>query len=289
MPIPKELRQYSSEDDFTQRFLIPLLQRLAYSVVMNYHGKREFGKDLIFAESDKFGHVCYYGLQAKFVDSISLNGIESLIKDCVQAFVNPLQNPQTGECKRIGRFYAINAGNISDQAREHFFNSLLPSYGDNVRLIDGQAILSIDRCSAVRRAEDVGVRLSTLLSEIGRNNIIFDPLVIESIRQAGSGVIATLDRVNVDAASRYFIHPIFSERLFHLLSGYLDTAIEFNRKHDALMIIGSNAENSAKLLNEVSVHAKVLQGVGKELEKIIREILHELGPLASSFEQNPKP
>ena len=88
MPIPPEFN-YVNEDEFTQRFLIPLLQRLGFSLVVNYHGHAEFGKDLIFAEIDRFGHVRYHGLQAKYKPSISLNEVEGLITDCRQAFSNP--------------------------------------------------------------------------------------------------------------------------------------------------------------------------------------------------------
>ncbi|MDP2754082.1 MAG: hypothetical protein Q8P40_06790 [Nitrospirota bacterium] len=70
MAIPPEFN-FANEDEFTQEFLIPLLQRLGFSLVVNYHGSSEFGKDLIFAELDRFGHVRYHGLQAKYEPSIS--------------------------------------------------------------------------------------------------------------------------------------------------------------------------------------------------------------------------
>ena len=39
--------------DSQEPLLIPLLQRLGFSLVFNYHGRAEFGKDLIFAEVDR--------------------------------------------------------------------------------------------------------------------------------------------------------------------------------------------------------------------------------------------
>ena len=45
MPIEKSL-DFQNGADFTSRFLVPLLRRLGYSVVAEYHGQREFGKDL---------------------------------------------------------------------------------------------------------------------------------------------------------------------------------------------------------------------------------------------------
>ena len=69
-----------------RRFLIPLLQRLGFSIVVNFHGTSEFGKDIIFGEIDRFGHVVYHGLQAKYVPSISLSASDELIEDAKQAF-----------------------------------------------------------------------------------------------------------------------------------------------------------------------------------------------------------
>src|SRR5947208_1568790 len=109
MAFPLEFK-YTNEEDFIQRFLIPLLQRLGFSLVVNYHGHSEFGKDLIFGEIDRFGHVRYHGLQAKYEQSISLNEVETLIKDARQAFANPFTHPQTGSVERISSFYAINGG-----------------------------------------------------------------------------------------------------------------------------------------------------------------------------------
>ena len=71
MAIPNELKIFANEADFLARFIIPLLYRLGFSVVVNYHGQREFGRDLVLGEIDRFGHVLYYGLQAKYVDSLS--------------------------------------------------------------------------------------------------------------------------------------------------------------------------------------------------------------------------
>src|SRR5438477_12444055 len=119
MPFPPEF-QYSNEDDFTQRFCVPLLQRLGFSLVVNYHGSSEFGKDLIFAEVDRFGHVRYHGLQAKYQPSISLNEVEELISDCLQAFANPFTHPQTGTVERISTFYVINGGSLGIEALAHY-------------------------------------------------------------------------------------------------------------------------------------------------------------------------
>ena len=52
MAVPVELRTFENEADFRDRFVMPLLHRLGFSVVVNYHGQR-------FGEIDRFGHVLY--------------------------------------------------------------------------------------------------------------------------------------------------------------------------------------------------------------------------------------
>jgi hypothetical protein len=95
--LPSELESYKKEEHLTDDFLIPLLQRLGFSIVVNFHGASEFGKDIIFGEIDRFGRVVYHGLQAKYVPSISLSASDELIEDAKQAFNNPFTHPQTAE------------------------------------------------------------------------------------------------------------------------------------------------------------------------------------------------
>lgn len=70
MAITPEFERYQeprrSEENFIQQFLKPLLQRLGYYSVRDYHGTREFGKDLVYAEVDKLADISYHGLQAGY-------------------------------------------------------------------------------------------------------------------------------------------------------------------------------------------------------------------------------
>ncbi len=70
MAIPPDFN-YANEDSFIQGFLIPLLQKLGFLLVVNYHGTAEFGKDLIIAEVDRFGHVVS-GLSFYFITPFKL-------------------------------------------------------------------------------------------------------------------------------------------------------------------------------------------------------------------------
>jgi len=56
MTIPAEFDRYreprKSEENSIRWFLKPLVERLGYCSVRDYHGTREFGKDLVYAEVD---------------------------------------------------------------------------------------------------------------------------------------------------------------------------------------------------------------------------------------------
>lgn len=161
---------YASEDDFVQRFLIPLLYRLGFSIVANYHRSHgELGKDLVFAEIDRFGHIRYCGLQAKYEQSIGLSAVETVIQDCRQAFASPFTHPHTHTEERIQTFYAVNGGSISEDARQHFFGSVGHPLAACTRLLDGKSLLALDRWAAANRSLATLSDLNGLLLETRYN------------------------------------------------------------------------------------------------------------------------
>ena len=95
MPMQQEFRKYGNEAAFIRDFVVPLLRRLGFFVV-DYHGSREYGRDLIFSEIDRFNIFVYHGLQGKYQESISQQESGGLIDDCREAFLTPFQHPDTG-------------------------------------------------------------------------------------------------------------------------------------------------------------------------------------------------
>ena len=139
MAIPAELAYDGPQKEFQFRdsFIMPLLVRLGFGIVVNYHGTREFGRDVIFGDLDRFGHVVYYGMQIKYEPSVSLSGSHELIQDAEQATNNPFRHPHTGREEFISCFYVANAGDISDAARENFFNTVARRGIRDSRLLSG--------------------------------------------------------------------------------------------------------------------------------------------------------
>jgi hypothetical protein len=175
MAIPQQLAYSGDKKEFQFRdtFVMPLLARLGFGVVVNYHGTREFGRDVVFGDVDRFGHVVYYGMQIKYEASIGLAESHQLIQDAEQATHNAFHHPQTGRQEFISTFYVANAGDISEQARTNFF-STLPRRGiRDARLLDGNALLLLDRAAALNRSASIKERITGLLQEIRRNqNVI---------------------------------------------------------------------------------------------------------------------
>ena len=66
----KRLAPHERERAFQAAIVVPLLQRLGFSVVWDNHGRAEKGNDVIFAEIDRLHGYVYYGMQVKYLDQI---------------------------------------------------------------------------------------------------------------------------------------------------------------------------------------------------------------------------
>jgi hypothetical protein len=279
MPIPKEF-SYESEQDFTARLLIPLLTRLGYATVLNYHGVSEFGKDLIVGEFDRFSHARYHAIQVKYVDSIGLSASEDLIRDCSQAFKNPFRHPQTGESHFISSFYVINGGSFSDQAITHFFATTRPSYGDNARLLDGKALLQLDRSAAIvgvdrLRSSLAGVRLELFYNERAVSYIC-DALT-RSLKEAGG---FPMQRLRADAALRLLENPPagMADDLA-LLQEYWQYVTIFNRIVDSVDVpVSGGGYRESRAEGAIGLKDKVLEHTVRLLP-VIDGHLGTLGPV----------
>lgn len=293
MPIPDELSGFSNEEGFIQSFLIPLLCRLGFTIVVNYHGRREFGKDLIFGEIDRFSHVRYYGLQAKFLPSISKEAVHALIQDCEEAFTKDFTHPQTGQLHKISSFYALNAGSFSDEAREFFFARLLPGHADNVRLIDGKDLLALDRSVAINRIESardllVGILIEVQFNEGNLQQII--PVLDRIAKRAENSARATQEpvqypalRLRVNAAASYLLKPfLVSDLPIEIIQRFWSMGTAFNRSLDESTASPLHTVVSIKIpaINALQSTSQLMEDI-QTLKNSVSKILAKLGPLTS--------
>ncbi|MBC7834934.1 MAG: hypothetical protein H7Y88_07515 [Phycisphaerales bacterium] len=285
MAIPAELQQYNDEATFIKNFLCPLLGRLGFSIIIPYHGAREFGRDLVVCEIDRFNHWRYHGIQAKYEPSISLNGIESLISDCKQAFVHDVCHPQTGQRLRISSFYGINGGTISDQAKEHFFASLQFERGDNIRLLGGPDLLKLDRTAGLSKMEEVRSDLLGVLHECSYNRRALaaaDPILQQIIDGNGNGVNYPAFRLRFAATSSYVARPVFGKKIpLESLELILNTVGTINRYWDGLPSGYIATVDSIKFPARQS--QSMMAALNKELvlvEQAVTQCILETGPLS---------
>ena len=256
--------------------------RLGFSVVVEYHGGQEFGKDLVFGEIDRFAQVSYHGLQAKYVHSISQSDSNDLIQDCREAFNNSFRHPNTGAQERISSFLVANAGSIAPNARTNFFNALNTPHGGHIRMLDGKGLLALDRWATVNQVESVAEYLSGLLLELRYN----DRLIV-GVRSAVKSYLENeetplpIERLRIGATTNYLTRPFISTRIdievvnqyWHKVANLLNPAL------DSLMRFGSRTENRRILGGNVLIWADEIARLGQALELAMTTVLMQLGPL----------
>jgi len=215
MTIPAQFVYKSKEKElkFRDEFVMPLLVRLGFGVVLNYHGSREFGRDVIFGDIDRFGHVVYYGMQIKYETSIGLSASHELVQDAEQATHNPFTHPQTGKEEYISCFYVANAGNISEQARANFFSALLHKGVRDARLLDGNALLLLDKSATFNRTSLYKERVTGLQLEAKRNLVTAIHLLNALEDEDTIGRMAMIHRFRSSAVDAFLAAPIPTPRL----------------------------------------------------------------------------
>lgn len=284
MAIPAEFSsKYSNEEQFREQFLIPLLHRAGYSVVVNYHGKQEFGKDLVFGEIDAFGHMRYHGLQAKYVGSIGQGEAQDLVNDCKEAYQNPFRHPQTGIEESLDLFYVVNGGSISDNAKTIVFNAMRGEHGGHVRIIDGLGLLALDRLLAIRRAENISAVLVGM-----RNDCIYNLQMLQRIVEHVARKLAddqhpvTHARMRLAGVESYLVRPLpIADIDVTKIEHVWHRADSINRWLNVMVGIGISRENRRSLLEGIASEAGPLNTDLGIVLACSLSAMKKLGPIAS--------
>ena len=252
---------------------------MGFGVVVNYHGQREFGRDVIFGDLDRFGHVVYYGMQIKYEASISLGDSHSLIQDAEQATHNPFRHPQTGREEFISCFYVANAGDISDQARENFFRTVSRRGIRDARLLDGNSLLLLDKAATLNRNAQIQERLTGLLQEVRRNRNLLGKLVtdLQAFVKDPAKSPFPFQRCRNTASSNYLNAPFPVPDLpINLVDQYWEMIRMFNEVADSLDGAISVGGFREQRLTGVVKLAPDLDSHGALIEKAVVSLLTQL-------------
>jgi hypothetical protein len=172
-------KQYSDEASFRQDFIKPLLNKLGFFLVTDYHGRREFGKDFVFSELNKFGGIRHHAAQIKHLKTIGLGVyIDELMTQINQAFANPFTLPDSSSETYISSFYIFNSGNITTEAKDDLIQRLRREhYGENVYFLDGERLDALNKWATYQNDTNLRSRLYGLKSQLHMNIHIWESVI----------------------------------------------------------------------------------------------------------------
>lgn len=139
----------ASEDDFIEKILVPLFQRLGFRRVSpTGHRDRslEFGKDLWMKFQLPTGHWIYFCAQVKKdkIDSNNTSGgrnVASVLNQTLMAIGHPIFDPESNRNVLLDHLFLISAGEITKAARSWLVGQLDAGQRRHVIFMDREELL----------------------------------------------------------------------------------------------------------------------------------------------------
>lgn len=139
----KKREDAKNEVDFTIGLVIPLIRKLGFINVKYNHGRREYGKDIVFGRKTEFSDIEYWGAQVKHGDiSGGANSeINTIISQAEDSFRMPFYDIYSRTKQRISKFAVILSGKFKENAVEKICEGIeRHSLKNNMVFIDGDKI-----------------------------------------------------------------------------------------------------------------------------------------------------
>lgn len=158
----------ASEDEFTEKLLVPLFQRLGFHRV-NATGHKEktleFGKDLWMKFQLPTGHWLYFGAQIKRgkLDASGSSGdanTATVLNQVRMAIDHPIFDPDIGRKVLVDHVFVISAGQITRAARSWLVENLDQAQRRTIIFMDRDEFL--DHAARILLDLDLGQSSSTL-------------------------------------------------------------------------------------------------------------------------------
>lgn len=139
-------KESTDEREFTLETVLPVLRRLGFGNVRYNHGKREFGRDVVFARLTEFQDLEFWGAQVKFGDVAGgANAeIDELLGQIDDAFKMPFYDLYTKRQQRISKLAIVISGKFTDNAIEKICGKIENhSVRNNVLFVDGDKLRTL--------------------------------------------------------------------------------------------------------------------------------------------------
>ena len=170
------------ESSFRTAVVIPLLRRMGYIDVADTQGASEFGKDVVFAEYDRFGTKRWYAAQLKAgdVSGVVDGRVNELVAQVRTAFDVPFPDLVSKEDVYVSEVFVMISGRFTNNAK----TILLERLKDRrtwVRFLDAEGIALLQTI----HFRDLAEVFACLISELTMN-LKLVPVMLECA-QAKSG------------------------------------------------------------------------------------------------------
>lgn len=132
-----------NEKEFTLRVVLPIIRKLGFSNVKYNHGKREYGKDIVFSRLTEFEEVEHWAAQVKFGDvkGGANSDIDAIFSQIEDAFKMPFYDLYTKTRVRPSKVCVIISGKFTENAIEKICDKIEShAMKNNILFIDGERI-----------------------------------------------------------------------------------------------------------------------------------------------------
>lgn len=134
------------EKEFTLGTVLPILRKLGFQNVRYNHGRREFGRDVLFARLTEFQDIEFWGAQIKFgnVSGAVDSDVNELIAQVDDAFKMPFYDLYTKQQQRISKVAIVVSGKFTENAIEKICEKIEShAVRNNVVFIDGEKLSTL--------------------------------------------------------------------------------------------------------------------------------------------------
>ncbi|MHC4456997.1 MAG: hypothetical protein ACYS0I_07870 [Planctomycetota bacterium] len=135
-----------NEKEFTLRIVLPILRKLGFRSVKYNHGKREYGRDVLFARITEFHELEHWAAQVKFgnISGGADGEINELLSQIDDAFKMSFYDLYTKQKQRISKLAIIISGKFTENAIEKICEKIEShAVHNNITFIDGEKLQTL--------------------------------------------------------------------------------------------------------------------------------------------------